>query len=328
MVPFLIGLFIAILSLPIVFWLKSRGARNWMAVATTILVDMLILFGASALVGGSVNELTNAIPEYRERIENIGTQFPQLPEGARTWLEERDLPTPRKVVSELIDAQAITDLAQTSLRGVASVLSNTLLVILITVFILFEASTFPDKLRYALGRRDAKARFGKITVEVQRYLVLKSLISAVTGVLLGSWAALLGVDFAVLWGLVAFLFNFIPNLGSILAALPACSLALLQLGLGPALLLAAGYLLVNFVIGNLIEPTLLGRQLGLSTLVVFLSLVFWGWVWGPVGMFLSVPLTMIVKIMLENSEDLGPLAVLLGPTPEPGAKPRVRPRRS
>ena len=125
----------------------------------------------------------------------------------------------------------------------------------------------------------------------------------------------MGLDFPLLWGVVAFMFNFIPTLGSIFAAVPAVLLALLQLGPGPAVIIASGYLLVNVAFGNLIEPTLLGRRLGLSTLVVFVSLVFWGWVWGPVGMLFSVPLTMVVKIALENTADLRWLAVMLDANP-------------
>ena len=116
---------------------------------------------------------------------------------------------------------------------------------------------------------------------------------------------------ALLWGLVAFLLNYVPNLGSIIAAVPAVLLALVQYGVGHALLVLMGYVAVNMLLGNLLEPVLMGRRLGLSTLVVFLSLVFWGWVWGPVGMLLSVPLTMIAKIFLENTRDLAWLAVML-----------------
>jgi predicted PurR-regulated permease PerM len=121
----------------------------------------------------------------------------------------------------------------------------------------------------------------------------------------------------VLWGLVAFLFNFVPNIGSIIAAVPALLLALVQLGPGPALAAGAGYLVVNIVMGNVVEPRFMGRGVGLSTLVVFLSLVFWGWVLGPVGMLLSVPLTMVVKLALEANPETRWIAVLIGPDVEP-----------
>ena len=329
LVPFLVGLFIAILSMPIVFFLKSRGVRNWLAVVVAILADIGILVGASLLVGTSVNDLADSIPSYQARLNTL-LDNARLPASWELWLTDHDIEVPdwRSWISPLINPEGVVDLLQRSLRGAAAVLSNTFIVALIAIFILFEGSTFPEKFRLAFGQREISGRFNRMTEEVQRYLVLKTGISLVTGALIGIWATILGVDFAMLWALVAFLFNFIPNLGSILAALPACTLALIQLGLGRSLLLAAGYLAVNVVLGNFIEPTVMGRRLGMSTLVVFLSLVFWGWVWGPVGMFLSVPLTMIVKIMLENSEDLRPIAVLLGPSPHverPERPARARP---
>ena len=136
-----------------------------------------------------------------------------------------------------------------------------------------------------------------------------------TGTVVGVAMAIVGIDFPVLWGVLAFLLNYVPNLGSILAAIPPVLLALVQFGVGRAIAVVAVFAAVNVLLGNLLEPRLMGRRLGLSTLVVFLSLIFWGWVWGPVGMLLSVPLTMIVKIMLENTPDLRWVAVLLGDRP-------------
>jgi predicted PurR-regulated permease PerM len=142
-------------------------------------------------------------------------------------------------------------------------------------------------------------------------MMIKTLTSLATGILIAIWLAIIGVDFPVLWGVVAFALNFVPNIGSIIAAIPAILLALIQLGIFPALHAAIAFLVVNLVIGNAIEPRIMGKGVGLSTLVVFLSLVFWGWVLGPIGMLLSVPLTMIVKIGLENNEGTQKIAVLL-----------------
>ena len=150
--------------------------------------------------------------------------------------------------------------------------------------------------------------------------MIKTAVSAVTGTVVGLWVAALGLDFALLWGLVAFLLNFIPNLGSIIAAIPAVLLAMVQFGPGRAAVIAAGYLVVNIVFGSVVEPMLMGRRLGLSTLVVFASLVFWGFVWGPVGMLFSVPLTMVVKIALENSKDFRWVAVMLDANPAAAAE--------
>ncbi len=192
-------------------------------------------------------------------------------------------------------------------------LTNTFLIILTVVFILLEASDFPGKLRQAFGDpTEHMTGFGQFTETVNRYLKIKTIFSALTGICVWAWLAVLGVDYPILWGCLAFLLNYVPNIGSIIAAVPAILLALVQLGFGSAVLVAAGYIVVNVVFGSILEPRFMGSGLGLSTLVVFLSLVFWGWVLGPVGMILSVPLTVIVKIALETGKDTRWLAVMLG----------------
>ena len=146
----------------------------------------------------------------------------------------------------------------------------------------------------------------------KRYLVIKTLISAATGLVIWLWLLILGVDYPVLWGTLSFLLNYVPNIGAIIAALPVALLALVQLGVGSALLTVLGFAVVHIVVGNIIEPKLMGKGLSLSTLVVFLSMVFWGWVLGPIGMILSVPMTSLVKIALESYEGTRGLAIMLG----------------
>jgi predicted PurR-regulated permease PerM len=204
-------------------------------------------------------------------------------------------------------------MAANTLAGLSGLLTNVFMILLTVIFILLEASGFPQKLRTALGDpEESLGQFKSITESVNRYLAMKTIFSLATGVAVAIWLAILGVDFALLWGLVAFLLNYVPNIGSIIAAIPAVLLALIQLGVGPALLACLGYVVVNVVFGSILEPKFMGRGLGLSALVVFLSLVFWGWVLGPVGMVLSVPLTMIVKVALESHEDTQWIAVMLG----------------
>ncbi len=155
-------------------------------------------------------------------------------------------------------------------------------------------------------------RTEKIAEEIKRYMAIKTVISLLTGVFIGFWLWMLGVDYPLMWGLLAFLLNYVPNIGSFIAAIPAVLLAFVQLGLIKAGLTGLGFVVVNVVFGNVIEPRFMGKGLGLSTLVVFLSLVFWGWVLGPVGMLLSVPITMTIKIALEASEETRWIAILLG----------------
>jgi len=172
---------------------------------------------------------------------------------------------------------------------------------------------FPKKLRIVLKNPERSlSTIEKFSQHAKRYMVIKTLLSAVTGLVVWLWLLILGVDYPVLWGTLSFLLNYVPNIGAILAGLPVALLALVQLGVGSALLTVLGFIVVHIVVGNLIEPKLMGKALSLSTLVVFLSLVFWGWVLGPIGMILSVPMTSLVKIALESYEETQGIAFMLG----------------
>ena len=237
---------------------------------------------------------------------------------------------PRRSLREVPSSLA-ADLQQMTTRyfrdllsGLANVLSNTFIILITVAFMLLEASRFPAKLRAALGDNNpVLSNIQQIVADVRRYMVIKSMTSALTGILVSTLLTVLEIPYPFLWGLLAVLFNFVPNIGSIIASIPAILLALISEDpVATATLVAVGYVIINCFISYAIEPRFMGQGLGLSTLVVFLSLVFWGWVLGPVGMLLSAPLTMIVKITLENSEDLKWLAVMMGskaPEPEAGS---------
>ena len=153
---------------------------------------------------------------------------------------------------------------------------------------------------------------GQISKDIQRYLHIKTAVSLATGALAWLMTLAFGLEFPLLWGVLAFALNYIPSIGSMIAAIPPCVLALWQLGMVPAALIAVGYLSINMALGNVIEPMLLGRRFGISTLVVVLSALFWGWVWGPAGMFVAIPLTMLIKVMLDNSGELRWISVAMG----------------
>jgi predicted PurR-regulated permease PerM len=223
-----------------------------------------------------------------------------------------------KVLLEYVNPGAVMGLTSRLIAGLGVALSNIVLILLTTTFILLEASSFPSKLRAVLGH--PRQSFPEVTVfvsEMERYMVIKTGISLATGVLVGGWLAILGVDFPVLWGFLAFLLNYVPSVGSSIAAIPAVLLALAQFGVVRALLVTAGYMSINFLLDNVVEMKLMGRKLHLSTLVVFLSLMFWGSLLGLVGMVLCIPLTMTLKFACENNEDTRWIAVLLGPAEDP-----------
>ncbi len=306
LLPFFLALFLAIVSLPIMLWLQRRGVPAPLAIVLAVLVDVAVLGVIVLLASQSVADFQDRAPLYAARLQNLFNAWIEA-------LQVRGIPAGEYISTELVSASAILDFVGGILGRVAAFLSNTFLVILITVFMLAEASIFPEKFRAVLGKGAGDVgRFAKITGEVLEYLVIKTLVSLATGITIGVWAWIMGLDFPVLLGLIGFLLNYVPTVGSILAAIPAILLALIQFGgLGTTVIVVLGYGTINLIFGNLIEPHLLGRRLGLSTLVVILSLIFWAWVWGPVGALLAVPLTMVVKIMLENTQDLRWMALLL-----------------
>ena len=189
------------------------------------------------------------------------------------------------------------------LSGFGGALSSGLLILLMVVFMLLEATIFRYKIRNIFGSHsDGASQVDSFSDTVNRYMLIKTGTSLATGLIATIWLLILDVDYPFLWGFLTFLFNYVPTVGSIIAAVPPALLALIQFGFFTSFLSAAGYLVINITIGSILEPRILGQGLGLSTLVVFLSLLFWGWVFGPVGMVLSVPLTMTIKIALSNSK--------------------------
>lgn len=311
LMPFSLALFLAILNLPLLAALQRNRVPRMLAIMLAVLVNAAILGMLGLFLTRSLEAFIAALPRYV-----TGLQGQAL--TAAAWLEGHGIQVGPMITDDLLNPGRLMDFVGGTLRGIATILTNVFLVLLIMIFVLAEASTFPSKLRAAVGRKDADlSRLANITGEVQEYLWMKTWISLATGVLLGLWCWIMGVDFPLLWGLLGFLLNYIPNIGSIVAAIPPILLALVQLGVPHMLGVLAGYLAVNFAIGNVIEPHVMGRRLGLSTLIVVLSLVFWGWIWGPMGMVLAVPLTMSVKILLENTHDFRWVAVLLGNDPNP-----------
>ncbi|GMQ96548.1 MAG: AI-2E family transporter [Gammaproteobacteria bacterium] len=306
LVPFLLALFIAVISAPGLFWLTRKGIPK--ALALLIVISAIIGAGLllSVLIGASVDDFSRSLPEYKARLQEETS-------GIENWLAAKGVALPEEMVRESLNPGLVMQLAGKMFSSLSGVLANAFFILLTAVFILLEASSFPIKLRHAMKDPETTmAHFNHLAQNIKRYVALKSLTSLATGLAVVVWLWIIGVDYPLLWGLLAFILNFVPNIGSIIAAVPAVLLAFVQGGYTLLALAAVGYIVVNIVIGNIIEPRIMGKGLGLSTLVVFLSLVFWGWVLGPIGMLLSVPLTMMVKVALESEEQTHWIAVMLG----------------
>lgn len=305
LVPLIVSVFLAIISTSPVFWLRQKGVPVPLAVFGVVLGVLSVGLVFILIIGTSLDDFSEAIPRYQARLT-------QEIDPLIHWIQELGFQLDKGMLLKSIDPGASMRLVANMLSGLGNMLTNSFLILLTVIFILFEVSSFQKKVGTAFG--DPKGTFShvnRITDAVNNYLAIKTVVSLGTGVVVAIWVWALGIDFPVIWGLLAFLLNFIPNLGSIIAAVPPMLLGYIQFGIGRMLLVGTGYVVVNLIFGNVVEPKLMGRKLGLSTLVVFLSLVFWGWVWGPVGMLLSVPMTMVVKIALESSPSTRWISILL-----------------
>ena len=323
-VPFLLALFIATVSFPITAWLRRHKGPRFFAVITTVLVDFAFLAGV-VLIGVTL------IGELQEKWESkYQAQSTQKLAQTEDWAvativkwsnvpEEEARRNVRAYVTEDLTKQLsnikvedIVGLGTNVVGRVTAFLGAAFIVVLFTVFMLMEARMFGRRLSLIAEARGPNfERMLHAGKDIQRFLGIKTVVSLATGFLAGflCWAA--GLDFFILWGILAWALNYIPVMGSIVAGIPPTILTLVLMGWPSALAVGVGYVAINTFLGNFIEPMMMGRRFGISTLVVIISVMFWGWVWGPVGMFLAVPIMMMLKVILENSYEFRWIAVAI-----------------
>lgn len=350
LVPIVIGFFLALLSLPMTGWLRKHSIPSTLAVFMTIFFEALILTGVILFIAAIMpdfakysenlrEQLVERAAELQAKVDKWSADFEEMfnPNGDSNNSEEPE-PAPETETEADPDAEpataataAATPPGALNIQGVvermlnsmivggtgalqwaAALFAKTFVAFIIMIFVLVESGRYGRKLA-AMGNVKGPSfeGFKNAGYDLQRYLGIKTAVSALTGFL--GWLAcvIFGVQFPVIWGLLAFLLNYIPTFGSIAAGVFPTLVALVQLGVGPAFGVAMCFIGINALLGSFIEPVLLGNRFGLSTVMVLVSVLFWGWVWGPVGMFLAVPLTMMIKIMMDQSDDFRWLALLI-----------------
>ncbi len=303
----LLAIFVSIIGVHPVYWLDKKKVPHVLSVTIVLLGILLVISGLSGIIGGSVSSFTAHLGKYENRLSGIVSSINQE-------FNHYGMNISGDRMSKMFDPAKILDFTASTLGQLGNVMSNTALIFFIVLFILLEMNSIALKSKVFGATSSGKTMKNLFRIEknIRHYLVIKTFTSLSTGVLISLTLWIIGVEYAVLWGLIAFLLNYIPNIGSIIAAIPAILFAWIQLGFGSAIWTLAAFAAVNMFIGYLVEPRVMGKGMGLSTLVVFLSLIVWGFVLGIVGMFLSVPLTMTLKIILENSESTRPVAAMLG----------------
>lgn len=309
-VPVVVAFFLAVLSYPMMRFLVSKGVPHTVAMLLIVALNFAVLLGLGNVANNLLASFQGHIPRYVQELHKL------IMDGAQ-WLETKGVKDAPELVEKYMDWPEIFRVATSLnlmdvLHALAAAVKEIALILILLVFILGEARGIGSRVQAVqqAGGPDLTKLLDSAS-DIQKYLGIKTIISAIGGILCGIWCWGLGLEYALLWGILAFVLHFIPAFGAIIAGIVPTFLALVQFGPGCALAVAIGYLIINFALGNLIEPTMMGRRFGVSPLVILLSVLFWGMLWGAVGMFLAVPLTIMIKVMLENTDEFRWLGVAM-----------------
>ena len=304
--PLLMALFISIVCAEPIRWLQKKRVPQMLAIVIVFLGIVAVFFGLGELIGSSLSSFSEEAPQYEKNLNDMGVSLLQ-------FFSERGINISTDELTGLFNPSKIMSVTAGFLGQLGGFMSNALTIFFLVLFLLLELDSVTIKANAIVkDTTESLSYFQVIGDSIRHYLSIKTLSSLTTGLCIWICLAIAGVDYAIIWALIAFLLNYIPNIGSIVAAVPAVLFSMIQLGFGGVFTTALIFVAVNVVIGNVIEPKMMGKGLGLSTFVVFFSLLFWGFVFGTVGMFLSVPLTMAIKIMLEQNPDTKAIAIILG----------------
>lgn len=318
LVPLVYAFFLAVLSFPLLRWLTRHKVPGPIALGITLLMNLGVLAGLITLAVRLLISFNSDLPRYLRGLQRNLTDL-------GVWLDENGIVGAKDTINSLFDWNTIIGYAtqQDVMSRIGSMLGSTfgtlatvfaglVMILILMMFILMEATG--TQRRLAAVRMSGGPDFSGVlrsVSDIQKYLGIKTLISALTGLLAGIWCWFFDLQYPLLWAILAFVFNYIPAVGSSAASIPAIVEALVQHGGAAAIGIAIGYGGINFALDNFVQPTLLGNRFGISALVVVLSVIFWGWLWGPLGMFLAVPLTMVMKVLLDNSEEFRWISVAM-----------------
>ena len=311
LVPVLLGMMVAASSSPVVTFLLRKRFPPILVAVVALALDIVVLGALGVLFAAAASDVSAFLPRHAASFANADASI-----GA--WLTHHGVHEMTHPLAPLLAGEHVNQTIAGAADTFATVSSGLAVILLVAFFTLCEVTILGDKLRAFLSDAEAHfARLDRIIHDVQRYLVVKILVSFTAGVLAYVVLKLLHVELALLLACVLFVLHFIPAVGVPLAMVPAVGVALLSRGPGTAIAVAVSYEVIAVLCGNILEPRLLGRTIGLSPLTVLLSMLFWGWMWGPLGAILAVPLTAVTKIVLENAKGLELWARLLETSPDP-----------
>ncbi len=312
-----LSIFLASILSPVLIYLQKKGIPKPLAFGLLIITLFFVIFAATAGIADSLESFLKNLPQYQERLDNYisleGNKF-------KEWGVNIDL----NLLKESLDIRTFVFYGGKAAGNIGSFLSKMLIIIVGVAFLLLEAPKFKSKLKLMFnGNEDAISRVELFSATIQKYFTIKTFTSFLTGAAIMAALLYFNIEYAVLWGFLAFVLNFIPVVGSLIAAVPALILALIYHELSTFVWLSIIYFVINQIISNIFEPKIMGDGLGLSPAAVFFSLILWGWILGPAGMFLAVPLTMTLKIAFDANPDTKWVGILLSNPDDLHLKERV-----
>lgn len=300
----LMAFFVFLIFLPMVRRLRALGLND---LFTTIIVS-LIMFSIIFVIGifliSSAQDFTKNLPLYQQKYDLI---IPQIVD----YLSHFGIKLSSDEIINMFNPISLIQQAINFAKGMGNIMTNGFLTLVVIIFLFLESSLMIQKIFFFLPSPESKEHLLLFTQNINTYFTIKTFTSLLTGFLVYAMLALFHLEYALLFGFLAFILNYIPNIGSFIAAVPALAIALLQLPLAEVFFIAVGYMVINNVVGNFLEPKILSKGVGISTFFVFLSMLIWGWILGPIGMFLAVPLTITIKMAASYTKRYRWISVLL-----------------
>ncbi len=302
--PFLMAFFLFIIFLPLVKKLDEFGLSNGIStffVLTIIVISIMIL----------VDFLTNSTQDFMINIPMYQVKFQQSIPNIIDFFKQYNISLNLENLISLIEPMNILSYSTIIFTNMGNIVVNIFLTLLLLMFLLLESSIIFDKAIYFTKTQNKKDKLEQFVNSINRYFVIKTFTSALTGFLIWGLLEYYNLEYALFFAVLAFLLNYIPSIGAFIAGFPPLFVAVLQLSVVDSVSIAIGYLVINVFIGSFLDPKIMGKDLGLSTFIVFISMVIWGWILGPIGMFLAVPLTIVIKIICEDSDNYHWVSVIL-----------------
>ncbi len=300
-----LSIFIASILAPLMSYLQNMKIPKSLALVLILSLVFVLLLGVIYIVETSLQDFAGNLSFYEERIRGM------VVDGI-TWLQGLGLHLEPKAILKGLNFGALFNMTAATVGSIGLFASKMMLVIIGVAFLLVESRNFGNKVEIIFKDDEvSKKNFEMFAHTIQKYFTIKTFTSLLTGVLIIGTLLMFDIPYPFLWGFLGFMLNFIPVVGSIIASVPALMLALIHSDVSTFAWLALVYVLINNLISNILEPKFMGDGLGLSPAMIFFSLIFWGWVLGPVGMFLAVPLTMTLKIAFDSNPQTEWIGVLL-----------------